>query len=63
MSTEPEAFLSVALVVRQLGVFAFGFWVAIVTGITFTAVYTRRVTSEMSSMAEAVLATQMALAR
>ncbi|MGB1234737.1 MAG: sensor histidine kinase RegB [Planktomarina sp.] len=51
-------------VILQLpSVFAFGFWVAIVTGITFTAIYTRRVTTEMSSMAEALLATQMALAR
>ena len=44
-------------------VFIFGFWVAIVTGIIFISVYTRRVTTEMNSMSEALLATQMALAR
>ena len=44
-------------------VFVFGFWVAIVTGIIFISVYTRRVTAEMTSMSEALLATQMALAR
>lgn len=48
---------------RMPDIFVFGFWVSIVTGITFIAIYTRRVTSEMSSMAEALLATQMALAR
>ena len=45
------------------GVFAFGFWVAIVLAIAFIAIYTRRITAEMTSMAEALLATQMALAR
>ena len=44
-------------------VFVFGFWVAIVTGIVFISIYTRRVTAEMTSMSEALLATQMALAR
>lgn len=44
-------------------VFVFGFWVAIVTGVIFISVYTRRVTAEMTSMSEALLATQMALAR
>ena len=44
-------------------VFVFGFWVAIVTGIIFISIYTRRVTTEMTSMSEALLATQMALAR
>ena len=44
-------------------VFIFGFWVAIVTGVIFISVYTRRVTAEMTSMSEALLATQMALAR
>jgi len=44
-------------------VFVFGFWVAIVTGIVFISIYTRRVTTEMTSMSEALLATQMALAR
>ena len=44
-------------------VFVFGFWVAIVTGIIFISIYTRRVTTEMTTMSEALLATQMALAR
>lgn len=48
---------------RMPVVFVFGFWVAIVTGVAFISVYARRVTSEMTSMAEALLATQMALAR
>ena len=44
-------------------IFTFGYYVAVVTGITFVALYTRRVTAEMNSMSEALLATQMALAR
>lgn len=44
-------------------IFVFGYWIAILTGIVFIAVYTRRVTAEMNSMSEALLATQMALAR
>ncbi len=42
---------------------SFGFWVAIVIGIAFLGVYSRRVASEIHSMSEALLATQMALAR
>ncbi|UWQ99513.1 ActS/PrrB/RegB family redox-sensitive histidine kinase [Rhodobacteraceae bacterium S2214] len=41
----------------------FGFWTALVIGITFLAVYARQVTMEMHTMAEALLATQLALAR
>jgi len=43
--------------------FVFGFWVAIVIGILFEAAYARRVTSEINSMSDALLATQMALSR
>lgn len=43
--------------------FVFGFWVALVIGVIFLGAYARRVTSEMNSMAEALLATQMVLAR
>ena len=50
-------------ILEMPAVFVFGFWVAIVTGILFISIYTRRVTVEMTSMAEALLATQMALAR
>ncbi|WP_172298559.1 sensor histidine kinase RegB [Pseudoruegeria sp. HB172150] len=50
-------------VMRMPLVFLFGMWVAITTGIVFIAVYARWVTSEIHSMSEALLATQMALAR
>lgn len=43
--------------------FTFGFWLSIVIGILFLGLYSRRVSSEMRSMSEALLATQMALAR
>ncbi|PZQ97707.1 MAG: two-component sensor histidine kinase [Cereibacter sphaeroides] len=44
-------------------VFEFGFWLAIVTGIIFLALYSRRVATEIRTMSDALLATQMALAR
>lgn len=44
-------------------VFLFGNWAAIVIAIFFSSFYSRQVVSEMSSMAEALAATQMALAR
>jgi two-component system sensor histidine kinase RegB len=43
--------------------FRFGFWIALVTGVAFLTLYARQVTSEMNAMSEALLATQMALAR
>lgn len=43
--------------------FQFGFWVALVIGIIFLAIYARQVTTEMHMMGEALLATQLALAR
>jgi len=43
--------------------FRFGFWLSIVVGIVFLGVYARRVATEMRAMADALLATQMALAR
>ena len=43
--------------------FQFGFWAALVIGITFLAIYARQVTMEMHTMAEALLATQLALSR
>lgn len=45
------------------GLFEFGFWLAIVIGILFLSVYSRRVALEIRSMSDALLATQMALAR
>ncbi|MCI2394709.1 sensor histidine kinase RegB [Aliiroseovarius sediminis] len=44
-------------------VFVFGIWVAVVTSIGFLGLYTRRISSELQSMSEALLATQMALSR
>lgn len=44
-------------------VFVFGSWVAIVTAIGFIAAYTRRISTETQAMSQALLATQMALAR
>lgn len=44
-------------------VFVAGFWVAMMIGIVFLGFYAGRVTSETSSMSQALLATQMALAR
>ncbi len=43
--------------------FGFGFWLAIVIGILFLALYSRRVATEIRSMSDALLATQMALSR
>lgn len=43
--------------------FEFGFWVSIVIGILFLGFYSHRVSSEIRSMSDALLATQMALAR
>ena len=43
--------------------FKFGFWVSILIGIAFIGLYSRRVSTEMHSMSDALLATQMALAR
>ena len=43
--------------------FEFGFWLAIIIGILFLSLYSRRVAMEIRSMSQALLATQMALAR
>ena len=45
------------------GLFQFGFWVALVVGLVFLALYARQVTTEMHAMGEALVATQLALAR
>ena len=49
------------LAIPQL--FVFGNWVALVIAICFIGAYSRRVTSEIHSMGDALSATQMALAR
>lgn len=51
----------VALVAPDL--FLFGFWIALVVGVVFLSIYARQVTTEMHIMNEALVATQMALAR
>jgi len=51
------------LVLRIPLLFEFGFWLSIVIGIVFLGVYSRRVSTEIRSMSDALLATQMALAR
>ena len=43
--------------------FRFGVWTALVIGVLFLALYTRRVTSEMHAVSDALVATQLALAR
>jgi two-component system sensor histidine kinase RegB len=43
--------------------FQFGFWVALLVGLVFLALYARQVTTEMHAMGEALVATQLALAR
>lgn len=43
--------------------FHFGFWVSLVIGVIFLGIYARQVTTEMNAMGDALLATQMALAR
>jgi two-component system sensor histidine kinase RegB len=45
------------------GLFLFGFWLALVTGLLFLSIYARQVTTEIHSMNDALVATQMALAR
>uniref|UniRef100_UPI00356456F9 ActS/PrrB/RegB family redox-sensitive histidine kinase n=1 Tax=Sulfitobacter sp. TaxID=1903071 RepID=UPI00356456F9 len=44
-------------------IFVFGNWVALVIAILFSTSYSRRVTTEIHSMSDALTATQMALAR
>ena len=45
------------------GLFQFGFWAALVIGVVFLALYARQVTTEMHAMGDALVATQLALAR
>ncbi len=50
-------------VLRVPSIFLFGSWTAIVIGVSFLALYARRVTTEIANMGDALLATQLALAR
>lgn len=55
--TESGGILSIPLI------FMFGNWTALVIATIFLSVYSRRISSEMHSMSDALTATQMALAR
>jgi two-component system sensor histidine kinase RegB len=48
---------------RVPALFGFGFWLSLIIGVVFLGIYSRRVATEMRLMADALLATQMALAR
>ena len=50
-------------ILRVPDVFLFGNWIALVIAIVFIGAYSRRITSEMHSMSDALTATQMALLR
>lgn len=49
--------------VRMPALIGFGFWLSLVIGIVFLGIYSHRVAAEKRSMSDALLATQMALAR
>lgn len=51
------------LVLQLPSVFRFGFWLALAIGVLFLAVYARQVTTEIHAMRDALVATQLALAR
>lgn len=55
--------LSDGTILRVPSLFRFGFWLSIVIGIVFLAVYSRRVATEVRAMSDALFAAQMALAR
>ncbi|MGL5009889.1 MAG: ActS/PrrB/RegB family redox-sensitive histidine kinase, partial [Paracoccaceae bacterium] len=55
--------LANGVILQVPGLFAFGFWTAIVVGIMFLGIYSRRIALEIRAMSDALLATQMALAR
>jgi two-component system, sensor histidine kinase RegB len=50
-------------VLKVPALFEVGFWLSIVIGIVFLALYSRRVATEIRTMSDALLATQMALSR
>lgn len=58
----PLRFASGAIIAMP-DILGFGFWLAIVIGVIFLALYARRVSAELHAMSDALLATQMALAR
>ncbi len=50
-------------ILRIPDIFVFGNWIALVIAICFISAYSRRVTSEIHSMSDALSATQLALSR
>ncbi len=50
-------------VLRIPQVFVYGHWIALIIAVAFTSAYSRRVTTEVHTMSDALAATQMALAR
>ncbi|NOR31063.1 MAG: ActS/PrrB/RegB family redox-sensitive histidine kinase [Sulfitobacter sp.] len=50
-------------VLMMPGIFVFGHWIALIISILFSTSYSRWVTTEIHSMSDALVATQMALAR
>ncbi|MFP7672330.1 sensor histidine kinase RegB [Marivita sp. S0852] len=50
-------------ILRIADVFVFGQWIAIAIAVVFLSLYARQITEEMTSMSDAVVATQMALGR
>lgn len=58
----PLRFVS-GTIIAMPDILGFGFWLAIVIGVIFLALYARRVSAELHAMSDALLATQMALAR
>jgi two-component system sensor histidine kinase RegB len=50
-------------VLRIPQIFVYGHWTALIIAVVFTSAYSRRVTTEVHSMSDALAATQMALAR
>jgi len=50
-------------VLRIPQVFVYGHWIALIIAVVFTSAYSRRVTTEVHTMSDALAATQMALAR
>lgn len=59
----PPLVFSDGAILAVPSLFRFGFWLSIVIGVVFLGVYTHRVATENHSMAEALVATQLALAR
>lgn len=49
--------------IRMPALISFGFWLSLVIGIVFLGIYSHRIAAEKRAMSDALLATQMALAR